>query len=112
MIGGIAAHCSYSTACLAVTRLPKRQARVIRQGSHVLAIEHRSRMSALSLRSPLTVIWIALAFVAFRWIDISSVRSWLTLMVVAVVPPLMMLWLWNDAKPVLIGALTRRQARP
>jgi hypothetical protein len=67
-------------------------------------------MSRLSLRASLTVIWIALAIAAFRWIGISSVRSWLTLIVLAAVPPLMLLGLRNDEKPVIIGALTRPEA--
>jgi hypothetical protein len=62
-------------------------------------------MTSLSLRHSLTVTWIGLLLVAFALVDISTVRSWLTLIVLAVVPPLMLLWLWNDDKPVILGAL-------
>jgi hypothetical protein len=36
-------------------------------------------------------------------------RSGLLLLLFAVVPPAMLLWLWNEDRPLLIGSLRTRQ---
>jgi hypothetical protein len=48
---------------------------------------------------------------AFVAIDSMAARSWLLLVVVGFVPPAMLLWLWNEDQPLLIGSLHRRQKR-
>jgi hypothetical protein len=38
-----------------------------------------------------------------------TARSWLLLLVFGVIPPAMLLWLWNKDRPLLMGSLRRRQ---
>lgn len=52
-------------------------------------------------------VWVALVCIAFVWIGSFAARSWLLLVVSAVIPPAMLLWLWNEEKngPQLLGTL-------
>lgn len=68
-------------------------------------------MSTLQWRWSLISLWVALSCVTFAAIDSMAARSWLVLLVSGVIPPAMLLWLWNDEQPVLIGSLHRRQKR-
>ena len=68
-------------------------------------------MSALRWRWSLIGVWFALTVIAFVAIDSTATRSWLLLLVFGFVPPAMMLWLWNEDRPLLIGSLHRRQKR-
>ena len=56
-------------------------------------------------------IWFAVTCASFIAIDNVATRSWLLLMVFAFVPPTMLLWLWSEDRPLLIGSLGRRQTR-
>lgn len=49
--------------------------------------------------------WVALACLTFVWIDSGAARSWLLLVESLVVPPSMLLWLWNEDRPELLGTL-------
>jgi hypothetical protein len=47
----------------------------------------------------------------FIAIDSMAARSWLLLLVFGFVPPAMLMWIWNEDRPPLIGSLHRRQKR-
>lgn len=66
-------------------------------------------MSASRWRWSLIGVWFALTSITFIAIDSTAARSWLLLLVFGVVPPAMLLWLWNEDRPLLIGSLHRRQ---
>lgn len=66
-------------------------------------------MSAPQWRWSLIGVWLALSCITFLVIDSLVARSWLLLLVFGVVPPVMLLWLWNEDRPLLIGSLGRRQ---
>ena len=66
-------------------------------------------MSAPRWRWSLIGAWIALTSITFIATDSATARNWLLLLVFGTVPPAMLLWLWNDDRPLLIGTLHRRQ---
>jgi hypothetical protein len=66
-------------------------------------------MSAPGWRWSLIGVWIALMCVTFIAIGSMAARSWLLLLVFGTIPPAMLLWLWNEDQPVLIGSLRPRQ---
>jgi hypothetical protein len=68
-------------------------------------------MSAPRWRWSLIGVWFALTLMAFIGIDSMAARSWLLLLVFGFVPPAMLLWLWNEDRPLLIGSLHRRPKR-
>ena len=55
------------------------------------------------LRWSLCLLWIALALLTFTVIDASSLRSWLILAAAALVPPAVVLGVWNDGPPPTIA---------
>ena len=65
-------------------------------------------MSVRRWRWSLIGVWFAFAVTTFIAIDSLVLRSWLLLIVFAVLPPAMLLWLWNDDRPLLLGSLHRR----
>ena len=68
-------------------------------------------MSAPQWRWSLIGVWFALTCMTFIAIDSMAARSWLLLLVFGFVPPAMLLWLWNEDRPLLVGSLHRRQKR-
>lgn len=66
-------------------------------------------MSAPHWRRLLIGVWFALTCLTFIAINSRVPGNWLMLLVFAVVPPAMLLWLWTEDRPLLIGALRRRQ---
>ena len=66
-------------------------------------------MSVSQWRWSLIGAWVALACVTFIAIGNMVPRSWLLLLVWAIVPPAMVLWLWNEDRPLLMGTLRRGQ---
>lgn len=66
-------------------------------------------MSALRWRWSLIGAWIALTCIAFIAIGSMAARSWLLLLVFGTIPPAMLLWLWNEDRPLLMGSLRRPQ---
>lgn len=55
--------------------------------------------------------WIALVSVVFLGLGSTALRSWGLLMAFGVVPPMMLLWLWNEDRPLLLGTLRERSTR-
>ena len=69
-------------------------------------------MSASRWRWSLIGLWVALSCTTFAAIDDMAARGWLLLLVFGVIPPAMLLWLWNEDRPQPIAALTARHRRP
>lgn len=61
-------------------------------------------MSAPRWRWSLIGVWLALTCITFIASDSMAVRSWLLLLVFGLIPPAMLLWMWNDDRPVPIGS--------
>lgn len=68
-------------------------------------------MSASQWRWSVIGIWLTLSSIIFITIDSMTLRSWLLLLVCGVIPPAMLLWLWNEDRPLLMGSLQQRQQR-
>ena len=66
-------------------------------------------MSGPRWRWSLIGVWIALACITFIAIGSMAARSWLLLLVFGAIPPAMLLWLWNEDRPLLMGSLRPRQ---
>ena len=66
-------------------------------------------MSALYWRWSLIGAWCSLCCFTFVAMDSMAARSWLLLVVFGVIPPAMLLWLWNEDRPLLLGSLHRLQ---
>ena len=62
-------------------------------------------MSTPQWRYLAIAVWVVLVCVTFVWIGSVALRSWLLLVVSAVIPPAMLLWLWNEDGPQLLGTL-------
>lgn len=68
-------------------------------------------MSAPQWRILVIAAWLTLVCITFVWIGSLAARSWLLLLVAGVIPPAMLLWLWNEDRPQLLGALIERGRR-
>ena len=66
-------------------------------------------MSAPQWRWSLIGVWLTLSCITFVTIDSMVVRSWLLLLVFAIIPPAMMLWAWNEDRPLPMESLQRRR---
>ena len=66
-------------------------------------------MSAPRWRWSLIGAWLALTCVTFIAFDSTAIRSWLVLLVFGVIPPAMLLWAWNEDRPMPIGSLLGRR---
>ena len=53
-------------------------------------------MQLLSIKAVLAMLWVSAVSIAGIAGNVDSVSSWTTLAVVAVLPPLVMMWRWND----------------
>lgn len=69
-------------------------------------------MSTLRWRWSLIGVWFALTCMTFIAVDSMVPRSWLLLFVFGIVPPAMLLWLWNEDRPLLIGSLRSGKRQP
>jgi len=68
-------------------------------------------MSAPRWRWVLISVWVALACIIFAAIGSTAVRSWVLLVVMATIPPVMLLFLWTEDRPNLIGTLRSGSTR-
>lgn len=66
-------------------------------------------MSAPQWRWSLIGVWLVSTCIIFAAGGRMAADHWLLLLVFGIVPPAMLLWLWNDDRPLLIGTLSRRQ---
>jgi hypothetical protein len=62
-------------------------------------------MSVLRWRWLLISVWVAVACITFVWVGSMATRSWLLLLVSGIIPPAMLLWLWKEDGPELLGSL-------
>lgn len=62
-------------------------------------------MSNPRWRWSLIGIWLTVTCITFIAIDSMAVRSWLLLLVVGLIPPAMLLWAWNEDRPLPIESL-------
>ena len=66
-------------------------------------------MSASHWRWSLIGVWLALTSITFIAFDGIAIRSWLLLLVFGFIPPMMLLWAWNEDRPLPIGSLRGRR---
>jgi hypothetical protein len=59
------------------------------------------------LRWSLCGLWFSVTLLTFMLIPASSVRSWLYMMAIAIVPPFVLLSLWNDGPTPTVAELLR-----
>ena len=62
-------------------------------------------MSGPEWRRGLIGAWLALTCITFVAIDNGELRSWLLLLVFGLIPPAMLVWLWNEDQPLPIESL-------
>ena len=63
-------------------------------------------MTTPILQWTLSAAWIAVSLVIFLALDASSARSWMYLVTVAIVPPIVLLALWPGARAQTIADVT------
>jgi hypothetical protein len=68
-------------------------------------------MSAPRWRWSLIGVWIALTCIVFVANNDITSRSWLLLVMFGLIPPAMLLWLWNENGPQPVGSL-REEKQP
>jgi hypothetical protein len=59
------------------------------------------------VRWSLSALWSLTALLVFIVLDVSSIMSWMALVVAAVIPPVVFLSLWNDGPPPTIAEVLR-----
>jgi hypothetical protein len=59
------------------------------------------------IRWSLSALWMSSALLIFMTIGSSSVVSWMALAVAALIPPVVLLTLWNDGPPPTIAEVLR-----
>jgi hypothetical protein len=64
-------------------------------------------MDSRRVRWLISISWIAIALLTFFVVDASSFRSWLYLMTVALVPPIVLIGLWHDNPGKTIAEVMR-----
>ena len=64
-------------------------------------------MASRRIRWLISISWIAIALLTFFVVDASSFRSWLYLMTVALVPPIVLIGLWHDNPGKTIAEVMR-----
>lgn len=67
-------------------------------------------MSAPQWRWSLIGLWIGVTCVTFAEVSSIAARGWLLLPVFGLIPPAMLLWLWNDDRPLVTGLKHRRSS--
>ena len=83
----------------------------IGRAEHPLITQRDLHMPAPQWRRTLIGMWLAVACFTFIGIDSMAVRSWLLLVVCGVIPPAMLLWAWNEDRPLPIESLSARRER-
>jgi Flp pilus assembly protein TadB len=62
-------------------------------------------MQLVSIKAIIAMLWVSTVTVVGIAGNLNSVTSWIVLAVVAVVPPLVMMWRWNDPVPTMSQAI-------
>jgi hypothetical protein len=58
-------------------------------------------MQLVSIKAIIAMLWVSTVSVVGIAGNLNSVASWTVLAAVAVVPPLVMMWRWNDPVPTM-----------
>jgi hypothetical protein len=58
-------------------------------------------MQLLSIKPIIAMLWVSATFIIGIVGDVDSFSSWAVLTGVAVVPPLVMMWRWNDPRQTM-----------
>ena len=58
-------------------------------------------MQLLSIKALIAMLWVSTVSIAGVAAHLNSVSSWTVLAGVAVVPPLIMMWRWQDPRPAV-----------
>lgn len=58
-------------------------------------------MQLASIKPIIALLWVLAAFIVGIAGNLDSLKSWTILAVVAVVPPLVMMWRWNEPRETL-----------
>ena len=58
-------------------------------------------MQLLSIKSIIALLWVSAVFVMGIAGNIDSFASWTVLTGLALMPPLVMMWRWNDPRPTM-----------
>ena len=58
-------------------------------------------MQLVSIKAIIAMLWVSTVTVVGIAGNLNSVTSWIVLAVVAVVPPLVVLWRWNDPRQTM-----------
>jgi hypothetical protein len=58
-------------------------------------------MQLVSIKPVVAMLWVSAALIVGIAGNFSSLSSWAVLAGVAVVPPLVMMWLWNDPRQTM-----------
>lgn len=66
-------------------------------------------MSAPRWRWFLISVWLVLTCITFIATDSMAVRSWLLILLFGIIPPAMLMWLWNEDRPLPIASLRVRR---
>lgn len=66
-------------------------------------------MQLVSIKAIVAMLWVSTLSVVGIAGNLNSIASWTVLAVVAVMPPLVMMWLWNDPRQTMSEAI--REAR-
>ena len=66
-------------------------------------------MAASAWRRCLIGSWFALTCVTFVVIGNADMRSWLMLLVFGLIPPAMLVWFWNENRPLPVAFLRVRR---
>jgi hypothetical protein len=64
-------------------------------------------MQLQSIKTAIAISWILVIVVGGLVSDVRSVSGWALLTALAVLPPLVMLWLWNAPRPTMSEAIQK-----
>jgi hypothetical protein len=62
-------------------------------------------MQLVSIKPVIAMLWVSAAFIVGIAGNFDSLSSWAVLTGVAVVPPLVMMWRWNDPRQTMSEAI-------
>ena len=68
---------------------------------------YTGNMQLLSIKAIVAILWVAAVFIAAIVGNVTSFPGWLVLVAVAVLPPLVMMWQWNDPRQTMSEAIQK-----
>ena len=64
-------------------------------------------MQLVSIKAIIAMLWVSTVTVVGIAGNLNSVTSWIVLAVVAVVPPLVVMWRWNDPRQTMSESIQK-----